>query len=1099
MQQFEASSPANSIWVEASAGTGKTKVLSDRVLRLLLSGVNPSRILCLTYTKAAASEMNNRILERLSKWATIDDETLITQLSNLLNTPLSYSSEEFLQARRLFAILLDTPGGIKIQTIHSFCQDILKRFPLEAKISPYFQVMDDQQTTAILNQIKLDILRNPSSKNIKDALNYLTEHCSEYSFPQILSSITDNCNLLEKLFNSYPDFNELIEHLSAKLDLSASTCIDDILASFWSELPQENLRILIQALDFGTETSQKKAIHLAQAIEDQNFDNYIQSLLTQKKEPQKNYLVKKSIEKFPQSPTIYQQETQRLIAYCQQLQNLRLRDSSKAVLSIAQAIINSYNQYKFLQSKIDYNDLIIKTKNLLNSPDVAAWVLYKLDGGIDHILIDEAQDTSPDQWAIIQALSQEFFAGMGSKSQKPTVFVVGDRKQSIYSFQGADVSTFTKMHQWFSQIAQPNFKTVNMEVSFRSTSAILDMVNTVFNQSSAAQGVASSCQTINHTPSRIGFRGHIELWQLAQPQSDTTIEDVWLPPIERITAKSASCLLAQKIAEMIQNKVSSKQLKADGTPFKYSDFLILIQRRNSFAQEMVRACKNAGINIAGIDKITLIDQIVVEDLLSLAKFALLPDDDLNLACALKSPIFNLDDNDLLELCYNRQEKTLWQQIQDNPTYQQESAILTKLIKLGTQNRPFEFFSYILNDLQSRRRFIARLGTECEDAIDEFINYSLSFEQEKIASLQLFIESMQTDNIEVKRNLEQTNFDAVRLMTVHGSKGLQAPVVILPDTVRIPSVKQEAGWIDDGDCLFYPLGKEYYAPVCSHALAESQTKCIEEYNRLLYVALTRAGEELYICGHYNKNNPSDNSWYEICRQSLNKLTQTSQSENIIYHIESSEIPPAQPKTGTQQPKPQLPHWIHQSAPTEDALSKPLTPSHQDEEPFCATSPLLQINNTRLYQRGNLIHKLLQFLPLQDPAEHQKIAQFYLKTQAKDIPLSQQNQIISEVLALINSPQFSPLFGKSSLAEVPLMGLVDNRIISGQIDRLVVLPHKVMIVDYKTNRPAAKNLKDVPISYIKQMRSYKQLIKRIYPSKQIECYILWTNTAHMMKIE
>jgi len=1090
-QQQRASDPSKSVWVEASAGSGKTKVLSDRVLRLLLEGANPSHLLCLTYTKAAASEMNNRILEKLAQWAVINDNELIKELQKL-----PADTNLIAQARRLFALVLDTPDGIKIQTIHSFCQEILKRFPLEAKISPYFEVMDDRETQETLAQIKQDILTDIPA-NLVSSLNYLTANCSEYSFPKILSSITDNCNMLESYFSSFPDFNQAIKHISSVLHTPEDYTISSVLQQFWKDLPRDALQKLLKALEAGTQNSQKTSSQLFQAIVSQDFDTYCSIMLTKENAPQKNFLVKKSQEMFPEAIQIYHDECARLISCIQLLRCINLRDSTTAVLTLAREIIERYQQAKIFKSKMDYNDLISKTSQLLHSPQVADWVLYKLDGGIDHILIDEAQDTSPEQWSIIQALSQEFFSGSGSKSLSPTVFVVGDRKQSIYSFQGANVDEFEKMHDYFAS-STPNFQTINMEVSFRSTAAVLDLVNTVFTTSSAVKGVVSSHQNINHIPSRIGECGHVELWELTYPQSNNTSDDIWLPPVERITAQSASSVLAQKIAELIRHKVNSRELKADGTPLRYSDFLILIQRRNSFAEEIVRACKNANVNITGIDKLKLNEQIVVMDLMSAARFVLLPDDDLNLCCLLKSPLFGLNDDDLFNLCYKRGDYSVWHQLQQNPAFVQTYQTLQELYNISNDIRPFEFFSYILNDLHGRRKFITRLNVECEDAIDEFINLTLSFEQDHIPTLQTFIEWMQSDDMEIKRSLEQNDLDAVRLMTVHGSKGLQSPVVILPDTVRFKNVKQEAGWLKDEHSLFYPLGKDYYDEKCVQMQTIQQNSVTEEYNRLLYVAMTRAGEQLYICGYTSKNSPNEKSWYEICKQSLSKISNTSSDHALVYHLESLNPPTKNEKTSTIKNHLTAPSWINTYPQEETPLSRPLTPSHLDDKKTPAISPLSSVDNSLLYIRGNLIHKLLQFLPDHPPADREKLIRTYITHQGSDFSPQEQEKIIHEVLNLISSPAFAHLFSSNSLQEVSVMGKVDNQIISGKIDRLVILPEEVIIIDYKTNRPAAQNLNEVPVNYIKQLQAYKKLISEIYPDKKITSCILWTNTAQIMQI-
>ena len=401
-------------------------------------------------------------------------------------------------------------------------------------------------------------------------------------------------------------------------------------------------------------------------------------------------------------------------------------------------------------------------------------------------------------------------------------------------------------------------------------------------------------------------------------------------------------------------------------------------------------------------------------------------------------------------------------------------------------------------MHGRKKFASRLGYECEDALDEFINLTLDFEREHIPSMQLFVDWVLKDDVEIKRDLEQNETDAVRLMTVHGSKGLQAPVVILPDMVRVKQVKQEAGWLKDEDVLFYPLGKENYEDNCRRLKEQEKELSLAEYHRLLYVALTRAEECLCICGYKKKTKPSEESWYEICKNALGNIAEL-QDGKLVYKVEQQIVPKATEKSGEKKSKEKLPEWLFRKVVSEGALAKPLTPSHQDESAIAVLSPLQQNNDEKLYNRGRIIHKLLQFLPETAVALRQKTVEAFLTKQAADFSPEERQKIADEVLGLVSNPEFAPLFGENSLAEASLMGLVDDRIISGQIDRLVVTGTKVMIVDYKTNRPAAAKAEDVPQAYVKQMAAYRKLIEKIYPDKEAVTYILWTNTACMMKIE
>ena len=1094
-----AADPKVSVWVEASAGTGKTKVLSDRVLQLLLKGANPSKILCLTYTKAAAVEMNNRIADRLSKWAVEKRDDLEKELKDLLGTEFDFVSDTeniVGKARRLFAVLLDTPGGIKIQTIHSFCQEILKRFPLEAKISPYFEVMDDRVAKEAIDAIKRDMLSGNIGEKAKDALNFLIENAGEYKFPLIMQSIADKRNLVEAYLNKYKSVEGLIDEVAYFLGVNQDQTIEDVILEFWNSVNEFKVKQIIEVLSQGNDKFVQKAIYLAKAFENKNFDDVCRFFLTDGR-PRKDLLSAKIKQNNQDIVLGVADITQQLVYTLQQMKSIRLLLSTKAVLVLAGEMLKMYQSYKSRKSKLDYNDLIVMTRNLLEAPNVANWVLYKLDGGIDNVLIDEAQDTSSEQWAIIKAITTDFFSGKGIKEKNPTVFVVGDRKQSIYSFQGANPAEFQKMYDYFSN-AISEFRDVNMEVSFRSTAAVLDVVNKVFSCEKAMSGVVKEEQNIAHVPSRIGDGGRVELWPLVEADEDDNSNKIWLPPVERINTMSSSARLAKQIAENIKNKVEKGELlKSKGRPLRYGDFLILVQRRNAFVEEMVRACKNVGVQITGVDRIKLQDQIVVNDLVSLAKFVLLPDDDLNLACLLKSPLLGLNDDDLFELCYNRGVDSVWKIMQKNGRFVEQVAFLNELYELVKRVRPFDFFNYVLTKKQGRKQFVERLGPDCKDALDEFVNLTLEFERDNIPSMQLFVDWLQKDEVVISRNLEQKDDDAVRLMTVHGSKGLQAPIVILPDTVRVKSIKQEAKWINNDDVILYPLAKEYYSEKCCDMIDDEKRLSLEEYHRLLYVALTRAEECLYICGYKKKNKPSDECWYEICKDAFEEIA-NEKNGVLVYEVNQEIIPDIKQQKSDKIIEMRIPYWVNESVEQEVDFAKTLAPSHQEDEEMPFVSPLFDGNNS-FYNRGRIIHKILQFLPSVDVEKREILLKDFLNRQVTNFNEKEKKKIEYEVLQLLNNKQFAPLFSQESIAEVSLMGQVGNNIISGQIDRLVVLDDKVLIVDYKTNRPAAESLEDVPEVYIRQMRAYKELVCRIYPNKIVETYILWTNKAKIMKIE
>ncbi len=1109
LQQASASNPLSSVWVEASAGTGKTKVLSDRVLRLLLAKVNPSKILCLTYTKAAAVEMSERIAKRLSSWAVETDEKLEKELNNLLGN--DYNSVDKTQllsfARTLFATLLDTPGGMKIQTIHSFCQDVLKRFPLEAGISPYFEVMDDRRSKEILQNLKIDLLKQTdidSNSHLAQSIAYLTQNTSEYKFPEIMNLITTNRSKIYSLLLKFDNNISLITNLlEQKLDVSSSLNVENLQKKVLSSIARDKLKFAIDAFSQGSKEDLKRAQVFSEiATSDFSsalYNKYKKIFIKDDGNIRSSLATKGVITKFPEIVQFMNNEAQRIVLTEKKITSLNVLKSTISVLYIAQNIITRYRDYKEIYASLDYEDLIVITRRLLEDKSVADWVLFKLDGGIDHILIDEAQDTSPIQWAIIRALTQEFFAGDGAYQDRipRTVFVVGDRKQSIYSFQGADPNEFDKMYHYFDERIL-DFKKVHLDVSFRSTKAIMDCVNLLFDIDAAKKGVVPDGEHINHLPFRIGDAGRVEVLPLIQPDETSSKNDYnWIIPVTREQKISVSAILARQIALNIKNMVENKEiLPSKNRPIKYGDFMFLVQQRKSFVEEFVRACKDIGVNVAGVDKLKLLEQIAVQDLISLGKFLLLPTDDLSLAEVLKSPIFGLNDDDLFELCFNR-KGTLFHSLLKNPKYSSVTDILKELLNLVGFARPFEIFNTVLVKLHGRQNFIARMGIEVEDVLDEFLNLSIIFEQNHTPSLEAFIAWILQDEVIIQKEMEQGESNTVKIMTVHGSKGLQAPIVILADTTKIKNKSRKSEFLWDNDDLFYfPLSAASYDDSCNRIKTANLDADFDEYRRLLYVALTRAEDRLYIAGFSKSRDADAQSWYKLLADNLkSNISLPDDDKRIVYDVPQLNIVKNSEETPIVTYCSKDFSFLLSPAPVEDPLAKPYTPSKDtsDEEDIVA-SPLEEAGN--FYRRGSVIHKLLQYISILPETTRQSAADNFLKKHLSDFSPAERSLIVEEVINLCS--RFPELFTQNSKAEVPIIGEVDGKIISAKIDRLVIEPEKVLIVDYKTNRPAAKSIQDVPQIYLKQLSSYKELVQRIYPDKLIETYLLWTNTCNLMKV-
>ncbi len=1070
IDQQTAADPYQSVWVSASAGSGKTKVLTDRVLRLLLSDTHPEKILCLTFTKAAAAEMANRITNTLKKWTVADNETIDKALYDLTGIPPK--PELRFKARQLFIQVLETPGNMKIMNIHAFCQSVLKRFPIEAKVPPQFDVIDDAQSSSLL--------RNALDKTIilpefQSDIMYLSDYLYDRMIDKIFKHIADNEANYAALFEKYKSSAAIKKQLMNYYNLSKYQHENDILIEYYNPLKISNY------------TSQD--VTEAQTLLEEKGNLYLNK--------DHNDINKRN------KANLDNPEAWEVLDVYYKIRLFNVIRLTEHVLHLTGNVIRLYRQFKKEQSLLDYGDLIHKTRQLLTQQTMSQWVMFKMDEGIDHILVDEAQDTSPDQWDIVRLISEEFFAGLGRETDVVrTIFVVGDKKQSIYSFQGADPDKFEEMHAYFEErvsAARKTFKTVPLNTSFRSVSIVLDVVNYMLDNHTARKGVLHSNEKAVHTTTRIGEGGNIEVWPLVTVYKNDSNEPWALP--ERITIENPVTVLARQIGDKIKDMLEKKEkLVSADRPIEPKDIMILVSKRTQIVSEIVRALKERNIPVAGIDRLDLSTHIAIQDLLTVAEFVLLPEDDLNLASLLKSPLFHMSEDELMQLCTGRANKSVWEHIQtENPIAAEQLKII---LNLADKMPVYEFFAYLLGPLKGRKAFIARLGTEANEAIDEFLNLCLQFEEEHAPSLQGFLNWFKSRNNVIKRDMDQSEMNTVKIMTVHGSKGLQGKIVFLPDAQRLPSTENTFFWQDNLPIWIASSSliknNSYVKPLIDRTKQTAE----EEYHRLLYVALTRACDRLYICG-WNKiqSKPKTEkkktssvteekilSWYDLIKQSLNLTDE--QNEIFSLSCEQSERPADKQDVNNYEPEADvpLPDYLKQQAPIETPLSKPLMPSRMVENDIPETSVVGMGQETAL-KRGAFIHKLLQYLP-DIPSEKRKETAIRLKHQDTDID--------ENIFNLFEKKEFSILFGKNSVAETPIVGIVGDRVFSGQIDRLVVFENEVWIVDYKTNRFVPSNPKEVSLSYKIQLFAYKELIKNIFTDKVIKTFLLWTENLSLMEM-
>ncbi|MBI1180484.1 MAG: double-strand break repair helicase AddA [Alphaproteobacteria bacterium] len=1109
-EQRRAANPGISAWVGASAGTGKTHMLTNRVLRLLLADARPQGILCLTFTKAAAAEMANRVNDNLARWATAPEDALYEALADLEDVPPNRA--RIAKARRLFAEVLDVPGGLKIETIHAFCQSLMARFPLETGIAPHFQVMDDRSAAELMQEATARVLVDAQSGRdpaLRDALDFVSAHITDLKFAELLGALAAHRESLQAADD---------DGIFRLLGIAVDAVVQDIVAAACEDavVALADLRRACVALAGGSRADAERGAAIAAWLEAppadraQGIDAYLAAFLTASSgftQARKTLATRKVCDAEPGVLDILVAEADRLIETACRMKAARAAHASQALATLGRALERTYAAMKQQRAVLDYDDLIAKARALVTGN--AAWVLYKLDEGLDHVLVDEAQDTNPDQWAVIEAIALEFFSGLGARDANRTLFAVGDAKQSIYSFQRAEPALFEQMRQAFERRArqvEKRFHTGALTMSFRSTEAVLKLVDTVFEKDEAKVGLVFREQEarIAHEAFRRGVPGLVELWPTEVPQ-EVEAPEPWEPPVSRRELKPAATRLAERIAGQIAHWLGTgERLESKDRPIRPDDVMILVRRRNDFFTAMVRALKRAGVPVAGVDRMILTEQLAVMDLLALGRFVLMPEDDLTLAVVLKSPLIGLGEDALFALAHGR-EGSLWHALaarRGEPAFAAPWAFLEACRDRADFVPPYEFYARIL-DTGGRRAILARLGPDALDPLDEFLALALDYERNHPPSLQGFIHWLEAAQTEVKREMEQGKGE-VRVMTVHGAKGLQAPIVFLPDTCGIPNEGRDIYWLDDPPrppVLAWPVTKDNVVGPIVAAKDLVRRKRDEEYNRQLYVALTRAGDRLYICGYETSRGRPEKCWYELVADAFDRLEVAETADHRGEPVRRFRL--GGDRTELDRPKadaaaaPPPPEWLGRPPPPEPAPVRPLAPSRPSLPEMPVRSPM-EAGDRERFLRGTLIHRLLQWLPDMAAGSRAAAARRFLLQPGHGLTEAVAESWSGEVLRILDDPACAALFGPGSAAEVPVTGLLGTSAISGQIDRLAVTADEVLIADYKTNRPPPSRPRDVPALYLRQMAAYRGLLRGIYPGKTVRCALLWTDGPTLMTL-
>ncbi|TNF20093.1 MAG: double-strand break repair helicase AddA [Rhodobacteraceae bacterium] len=1092
LRQIAAARPDRSTWLAANAGSGKTRVLTDRVARLLLDGVSPEHILCLTYTKAAASEMQNRLFQRLGEWAMKEDAALRGALHEL-GIEGSIPADKLREARTLFARAIETPGGLKIQTIHSFCASILRRFPLEARVSPQFKEMEDRAAALLRAEIVDRMVESADAGVVQTLAGYLTD----MDFDAITAEITrSRAALAEDLTPS---------QIKALFGLPEEASEDWLLARVFLGGEMALLAEVADALSGSGPMDQKAAEKLKSIAAPEIGALPVLENVLLNGEKAKAGPFSAKIGAFPTKAM----RDGPLAGLMPRLEDLmrRVEDArdkrcaltaaarTAALQGFAGAFLPRYEAAKLARGWLDFDDLIHKTLDLLTAPAVAQWVLYRLDGGIDHILVDEAQDTSPVQWQVIEKLAQEFTSGEGARQETPrTIFVVGDKKQSIYSFQGADPAEFDRMKAEFAarlHATEQPLQDTTLQFSFRSAEAILRLVDTVFE----AKGRSGFSREETHRAFKSDMGGRVDLWPLVE-KADKEEKGDWDDPVDLPADTHHAVRLARRIAReirrMLEAKVTIPWKKEPhgwaGRTVTAGDFLILVQRRSDLFAEIIRACKEEGLPIAGADRLKVGAEIAVRDLAALLSWLALPEDDLSLAVVLKSPLVGWDEAQLYDLAQGREQRYLWRELAARQAeFPQLWAMLTDLQAHADFLRPYDLIERILTRHDGRKKLLARLGREAEDGINALLSQALAYEQTEVPGLTGFLIWMETDELEIKRQMDSAG-DRIRVMTVHGAKGLEAPIVILPDTARREVTIRDA-LIPLGGTMAWKTGAAESPAALAEALEAAKEKQRQERDRLLYVAMTRAEVWLIVAaaGDLGKDGQS---WYadvEAAMQAVNAAPQDFGFGQGLRHQSADWPTLSAVRRLRDDPRPAaLPDWVARPAAPPVLTAPTRSPSDLGGPKALAGEGGQDEAAAKRY--GTLVHDALERLAELPLAARDKVPQEPEAARAH-----------REACGVLQAPELAAFFAPGTLAEVAVTADVAGLgRLHGVIDRLVIDKTRVRALDFKTNAIVPARPEDVPEGILRQMGAYALMLECLYPGHEIETGVLWTRSATLLML-
>ena len=1108
--QLQASHPESSVWVSASAGTGKTHVLTQRILRLLLNDprLKISEVLAITFTKAAAMEMQNRLIEKLAVWVKASNGELLTELEFLLQRKPTL--KDVIYARTLLTKVIDDSVGLNISTVHSFCDTLLRKFPIEAGIPSSYTLIEERDVLKLLRKSWFKAVKQQIDTN-KEEFSEVINLMGEHSLNDAVSAILNEKNRFYKMLSDNGGIDGYLHSL--KQEFNIRTFNEDELRSSILNFDEAKHAQLKEIMDVcyqdGKATSVKLADKLDIILAKQGTEKdliavYKDIFFTSTGSVRKTLVSKKPAAMLSFDVEDFKEvECTRIDNILTSITNLQNYKISKVLCILADKMFRFYKKEKLDLSYLDFNDLIDYSEKLVNRSEIQDWIRYKLDSKIKHCLIDEAQDTDMQQWNILHGIIQEFYFGQGQHEMPRTTFAVGDMKQSIYRFRGANPEVFANIRDSLDEKSQPidhDFKVVDLFTSFRSTQAVLNFVDEVFNEPTRKHALDGVVESLHHQVYKYDQAGRVEIAPLLTPEHLPEAEaksDFQIPLEQQV--ETAKLTLRQMNYTNVAKKIKHSLDMGENDP---KDIIVLLRNRTGMP-ELIKELTKLNIPHTGADEIHLSNSIIIDDLVAFAKFLCFENDDLSLIQILKSPAFNMSDQTVFayfaEYKKQRNIESFYQYIKPLEEFAYVVSKLDNFKKKANKVRVFDLYTDIINSLDLNEKTMASLGgsipaqqNQVKDTIDEFLRQIENFGE---LSLLAFLDWFKKYSAKIKKNTANAK-DAVRLMTIHGSKGLEANAIYLPDcgvdSVKASLSKEKLLFKKDDSTgvdkafIYKTRNTEKPTHLETEILEKEEKLFFEDDMRLLYVALTRARGEIYISGiQEGKQELSGYSWYKILRDVMEyrvdrqsvgyeKLEDGTLVFKTAQLLETSN----KAKQEVEVEEIELPEWLNTDAPKEQSVMQERASYNITSAEFIAKLKQEDVEN---YKYGNIVHKLLEEIPNINYADREDFIDTFLSSKQQ---LSNIEQIKPKLLKVLDTHK-DVFENNNSFAEVSIQGQQANTKITGIVDRIVELDDKVYVIDYKTGQ---KNNQYV-VKYKQQLALYAKVLSQVYTTKQIIPAILW----------